>query len=1171
MGEGATAEFTRAVERVASGESVVVIAESEDGSASQLVDLIPGEIEVHSRLVCAPVCWATVGGVAEELEIEEFRGGAVILEDAQWADPTSLGRLQRLVGEETGPLLLVIAHRPLSGVDGWWLEQLAGAARKHAELVELSLDSKESLLPDEDLDPRSTELIVASRLLTGPISVPIAATLLGLDESAVLELGNQLVAGGWLQQARGGFMAVTEVSSRFAGEARIGYVAAKLAAALEDTGGPLAVIGGLREAAGQPAEAFPVLAEAAKDAENRHAAGEAFQLAEAALRTAKEAGVTDAQALGALHLICARFLRSAGRTEWAGTHLEMATSLLAGRARVDALRLAATVADDSQRPQTAERIVAAAEWEAAQAGETSELGSLLTLRARVLNRIGFAEEAEATLSKGQALLAEGSTPQQRFAATQNKAWIHFDRGEVGLAEVEFTRLRDAAGQLEGDASVADKEAWRARALFVSGHPDEALQAIRVVEELAAVEDVEAPVFLAQLALTEGNLAFGRFDDALSASERVLDLVERQLPAWENMARSHRANVFLRRGSVPEARAEITRALAATPSGSDGWRWRVRCLALQMEIDAQGGKPWREDESEDLVDLMLQSRFYGWAAELLCVMAERGKRGGAAAEAAAVATHAGLPMVAARAINAGSLWGDPVAIPVILAVRAIEKRVPSAWEAEWRALPHVAAALEAPEPTADEESAAATTAMEEALRKAGLAGEDVVLSPAQRRTRGLVRRSRALRPLRIVAAALGVVVLAAGTALGVAQLTQEDAISPPTTTPEVAVTEAPALEETQVAVAADVRSFFGTVGHRGGYGRGGSVEYQGPRSVSGYYWRVRTAGPIEAAPIAFGRYLYVGTTEGTVYALDQTTGDEIWTMTPEGRVSAAPAMGEAVIGEGTNPMMVVVVDDDGVVRGHRADTDAGGTWVTHLGARIRSSPVVVDGLVWVATTEGFIHELDLVSGEELSRYPEGDVGLGPISADLAYHDGLLYAGSQEGILHVLDVSSGIPGPVCEFDALQPILSNPIVVDDIVYVPTRGQNIWTLPAGRCDGTVPGRLPFYVTETPVEVAPAIVGDIIYLPDGQYLYSRDLTTNEFLWPPAKVKADSPISAPPVVAGDVVVFASEDGVVHAVDATDGEALWTWRTGLHVRGSPAVIDGVVFVVSGDGFVYALGA
>ncbi|MGH3650361.1 MAG: PQQ-binding-like beta-propeller repeat protein, partial [Acidimicrobiia bacterium] len=858
-----------------------------------------------------------------------------------------------------------------------------------------------------------------------------------------------------------------------------------------------------------------------------------------------------------MHLICAEFLRSAGRTEWAGTHLEMATSLLEGRPRVDALRLAATVADDAQHPQVAERIVAAAEWEAIQVGETSELGSLLTLRARVLNRIGFAEEAEAALRKGEALLEEASTPQQRFTATQNKAWLHFDRGEVSLAEVEFARLRDAARQLEGDASVADKEAWRARALFASGRPEEALQAIRVVEELAAVEDVEAPVFLAQLALTEGNLAFGRFDDALSASELVLDLVERQLPAWENMARSHRASAFLRRGSIPEAGAEIARALTATPPGADGWRWRIRCLALQIEIDAKAGKPWRADEAEDLVDLMLQSRFYGWAAELLCAIAERGKRAGAAAEAAAVAMHAGLPMVAARAIHAGSLWGDPVAIPVILAVRAVEKRLPAGWEADWRAIPHVAGALEAPEPTADEESAAVTAAMDEALRGAGLAGDAVVLSPAQRRSRGLVRRSRALRPVWAVAAALGVVVLAAATALGVAQMTQEEAAPPPTTTPEVVTTEPLVLEETQVAVAADVRTFFGTVEHRGGYGRGGSVDYQGPRSVSGYYWKVRTAGPIEAAPIAFGRYLYVGSTEGTVYGLDQTTGDEIWTMTPEGRVSAAPALGQAVIGEGTNPMMVVVVDDDGVVRGHRADTEAGGTWVTHLGARIRSSPVVVDGVVLVATTGGFIHGLDLVSGEQMWRYPDDEAGLGPISADLAYHNGLLYAGTEEGILHVLDVGSDVPALVCQFDALQPILSNPMVVDDIVYVPTRGQNIWTLPAGRCDGIVPGRLPFYVTETPVEVAPAIVGDTIYLPDGLYLYSKDLTTNDFLWPPAKVKADSPISTPPVVAGDVVVFASEDGVVHAVDALNGDLLWQWRTGLHVRGSPVVIDGVV--------------
>jgi outer membrane protein assembly factor BamB len=45
---------------------------------------------------------------------------------------------------------------------------------------------------------------------------------------------------------------------------------------------------------------------------------------------------------------------------------------------------------------------------------------------------------------------------------------------------------------------------------------------------------------------------------------------------------------------------------------------------------------------------------------------------------------------------------------------------------------------------------------------------------------------------------------------------------------------------------------------------------------------------------------------------------------------------------------------------------------------------------------------------------------------------------------------------------------------------------------------------------------------------------------------------------------------VSTVDAQTGETLWTWRTGLHVRSALAVVDGVVFVASGDGFVYALG-
>jgi outer membrane protein assembly factor BamB len=351
-----------------------------------------------------------------------------------------------------------------------------------------------------------------------------------------------------------------------------------------------------------------------------------------------------------------------------------------------------------------------------------------------------------------------------------------------------------------------------------------------------------------------------------------------------------------------------------------------------------------------------------------------------------------------------------------------------------------------------------------------------------------------------------------------------------------------------------------------------LEYQGPRGVDGYYWKYETAGPIEAGLITYGKNVYVGSTEGTFYALDQTSGDERWTMNPEGRISVAPAFGRFDIGQGADPIIMVVVDDAGIVRAHDATNDRGVLWVKSLGERIRSSPVVVDGVAIVATTEGFIYGMHLREGTEQWRYPVDDDGIGLVSADLTYHDGTLYVATQEGILHVIDVSSDTPELICEFDAKSAIEVNPVVVDDVVYVGTTGQTVWTLPPGSCDnGSVANRRFSYTVDAPVNVAPAIVGDIMYMPEGRFLYARNLATDEFLWAPGTVAvAEAGISAPPVVAGDAVYFASEDGVVHAVDAQTGEALWTWKAGLHVRSALAVVDGVVFFAGGDGFIYALG-
>jgi eukaryotic-like serine/threonine-protein kinase len=46
---------------------------------------------------------------------------------------------------------------------------------------------------------------------------------------------------------------------------------------------------------------------------------------------------------------------------------------------------------------------------------------------------------------------------------------------------------------------------------------------------------------------------------------------------------------------------------------------------------------------------------------------------------------------------------------------------------------------------------------------------------------------------------------------------------------------------------------------------------------------------------------------------------------------------------------------------------------------------------------------------------------------------------------------------------------------------------------------------------------------------------------------------------------------VWAFDASSGASLWSFATGGAVRSSPAIVDGVVYAGSSNGFVYAIDA
>ena len=93
-----------------------------------------------------------------------------------------------------------------------------------------------------------------------------------------------------------------------------------------------------------------------------------------------------------------------------------------------------------------------------------------------------------------------------------------------------------------------------------------------------------------------------------------------------------------------------------------------------------------------------------------------------------------------------------------------------------------------------------------------------------------------------------------------------------------------------------------------------------------------------------------------------------------------------------------------------------------------------------------------------------------------------------------------------------------------------------------------------------------MLYVGAGNSLVTLDLGTREVRW---RFRTRGAVSSSPRLAGDLVLFGSEDGRVYAVQAATGELQWEVRTGGKVTSSPAFALGTAFVGSHDGMLYAI--
>ena len=148
---------------------------------------------------------------------------------------------------------------------------------------------------------------------------------------------------------------------------------------------------------------------------------------------------------------------------------------------------------------------------------------------------------------------------------------------------------------------------------------------------------------------------------------------------------------------------------------------------------------------------------------------------------------------------------------------------------------------------------------------------------------------------------------------------------------------------------------------------------------------------------------------------------------------------------------------------------------------------------------------------------------------------------------------------------PVICSPSVAKGIVYIASE----FTLYA--LDAATGHQLWSYAAGSNFYNSPTVVNGVVYFASREKVYALNATTGKVIWTDTFSGGGNWFL--PIVA-DGVVYVSENGLLYALDANTGATLWSDEigTGGHVvESSPAVVNGVLYVGSGDGNVYALDA
>jgi outer membrane protein assembly factor BamB len=271
-------------------------------------------------------------------------------------------------------------------------------------------------------------------------------------------------------------------------------------------------------------------------------------------------------------------------------------------------------------------------------------------------------------------------------------------------------------------------------------------------------------------------------------------------------------------------------------------------------------------------------------------------------------------------------------------------------------------------------------------------------------------------------------------------------------------------------------------------------------------------------------------------------------------------------------------DEHIVHALRA-SDGTHLWQYAVAGRLPDAPTVVNGTVYVGTTEGTIVALQASDGKLIWQYtidlgPDVPSYLGPILfASPTVSNGVVYVSPAvnklEPFVYALQASDGrllwqarIPD-----STLYPLMA----AGDILYVCTHSR---CLALHTRDGSLlwQQKLPAALFSPPAIMFGNIYFSLHDVQEVSFLYVLRASDGAFLWQrQLETGSAAHILTTPAITQEALYVANGSGFLLALQADSGDPLWRYQTGGSFFSPPVVGKHIVSIGANDGCIYAVQA